>query len=332
MRTFLSLALSTLLVVANVAQAQYMSEGWKPGQPVPSNSLDSAKAAYTPSKESSKTGGSLFDVTSLITSGPLGALLSRSGVNVTERLEQMKAEIAKLWDPRITMITDDNYEDLVVREVLTEEEELDRIWLIIISVTAAQKDGISSIFDKKFDEAYNMTLEAGDLPEVRWARIDYMNVTRVTTKWNVWRGPMLVVASNRGQTLRFYSAQALRPNPELMRNWLLEKRYLDTPPWSSIFAPGGKREFLLDWFSIGFQKFYDYTTMIPRWLFLVLTGTLGSLLLNLMHSKPKPKAQKKSQGAKPVAAKPAASPAPAAASTATTPASSPAKKRKNGRK
>lgn len=46
------------------------------------------------------------------------------------------------------------------------------------TVTSAQKDGISSIFDKKFDEAYNMTLEAGDLPEVKWARMDYMNVTR----------------------------------------------------------------------------------------------------------------------------------------------------------
>lgn len=139
MRTFISLALSTLLVLTNVVQAQYVSEGWKPGQPVPSNSLDSPKAAYTPGQDGSKSSGFNFDLTSLITSGPLGSLLSRSGINVTERLEQVKAEMAKLWDPRIPMITDDNYEDLVVREEMAEEEEIDRIWLIIMYAPSLSK-------------------------------------------------------------------------------------------------------------------------------------------------------------------------------------------------
>lgn len=86
----------------------------------------------------------------------------------------------------------------------------------------------------------------------------------------------------------------------------------------------------MDWFAVGFQKFYDYTTTIPRWLFLVITGTLGSVLLNLMHSKPKAQAPKP-QGTKSSTAKAPATPTPVEATTTAT-ASSPTKKRKSGRK
>lgn len=41
--------------------------------------------------------------------------------------------------------------------------------------------------DEMFDAAYNETVLAGDIPNIRWARIDYVNVTYLTTKWNVWR-------------------------------------------------------------------------------------------------------------------------------------------------
>ena len=41
--------------------------------------------------------------------------------------------------------------------------------------------------DEQFDIAYNDTLIAEDLPNVQWGRIDYLNVTYLTTKWNVWR-------------------------------------------------------------------------------------------------------------------------------------------------
>ena len=46
--------------------------------------------------------------------------------------------------------------------------------------------GISRLVDKQFDEAFNTTLVEGDLPDVRFGRIDYLNVTYITTKWNTW--------------------------------------------------------------------------------------------------------------------------------------------------
>jgi hypothetical protein len=46
---------------------------------------------------------------------------------------------------------------------------------------------MSKFADQRFDQLYNYTLDQGGLPNVRFGRIDYMNVTYLTTKWNVWR-------------------------------------------------------------------------------------------------------------------------------------------------
>ena len=52
---------------------------------------------------------------------------------------------------------------------------------------AAKQDDVSKLADNVFDTAYDQALQAGDLPHIRWGRIDYLNVTRVTTKWVVWQ-------------------------------------------------------------------------------------------------------------------------------------------------
>lgn len=38
----------------------------------------------------------------------------------------------KLWDERIQLITDDNYQDLIVNEQLSPKEEKDRAWVVIM--------------------------------------------------------------------------------------------------------------------------------------------------------------------------------------------------------
>ena len=55
------------------------------------------------------------------------------------------------------------------------------------TISSAQREGISRFVDDQFDQAYNLTQEAGDLKHVKWGRIDYMNVTALTTKWSIWR-------------------------------------------------------------------------------------------------------------------------------------------------
>src|ERR1700691_83799 len=57
---------------------------------------------------------------------------------------------------------------------------------IFRTVTSSGQEGVSKYVDQVFDSAFNLTQEAGDLPNVRWGRINYLNVTKLTTKWNVW--------------------------------------------------------------------------------------------------------------------------------------------------
>ena len=55
------------------------------------------------------------------------------------------------------------------------------------TIQADQPRGLSQMFDEKFDEAYDISAKENDLPHVKWGRIDYVNVTALTTKWGVWQ-------------------------------------------------------------------------------------------------------------------------------------------------
>ncbi|KAJ3576242.1 hypothetical protein NP233_g574 [Leucocoprinus birnbaumii] len=274
------------LALAPLASAQYFSEGWKPGQPEP-KTQDAPAPAYTPGAERAHAAptkapslSDFFSINTLLTSSPVASLFERFGVNITERVALTQAN---LWDERIPLITDDNFQELIVREPLTEEEEQNRVWIAVITVTAAKQDGISKYLDQVFDSAYNETLYQNDLPNVRWGRIDYLNVTYLTTKWNVWQAPYLVVMTDRGSTLRFYRPQQLRLRDHALRDFLQAEGWKNTPAWESRYAPGGDREWIMDVFATYLTKIYNVAVLFPRWLLLVISGGVGSLLLNLLH-------------------------------------------------
>jgi len=73
----------------------------------------------------------LFDISKILTSEPLVSLFQRAGLNITEKLEGA-IEKSKLWDDRVPLITDDNYSNLIVNEPLTEQEEHNRVWIIVM--------------------------------------------------------------------------------------------------------------------------------------------------------------------------------------------------------
>lgn len=54
------------------------------------------------------------------------------------------------------------------------------------TTTASGQEGVSKFVDSVFDSAYDISVKTGDLPNIRWGRIDYLNVTVLTTKWAVW--------------------------------------------------------------------------------------------------------------------------------------------------
>ncbi|PFH50138.1 hypothetical protein AMATHDRAFT_61595 [Amanita thiersii Skay4041] len=321
-----------LLTSSLLVRAQYFSAGWTPGQPVAPNptGTPAATASYVPGSPDQQGSGTKQ-------SGGFSGFLSKLGFDIAKTLEQ-----PKLWDKRIPLITDENYNDMIVNEPLTEQEEKDRIWALIITVTASRQEGISKIMDQIFDAAYNETVIAGDLPNVRWGRIDYINVTYLTTKWNVWSAPFLVILRNRGQELRFYKGHHLRLKETALREFLQTEDWKYTPIWSSPYAPGGEREYILHFIATWMTTIYNLVASIPRWLFYILSGGLASLILNILHRKqPAPRQQQQQQQNRPgpPAPTPSAQPAQptppvpeAGTSSATSPSSSSnqskAKKRK----
>jgi hypothetical protein len=134
-----SLSSFTLLALLASANAQYFSAGWSPGQkqPEPQQSLASKPvpvAASEPAKATTPLSLlNLFDATKILKSGPSVSLFNHFGINITERMET--ASLSKIWDERVPLITDDNYDDLIVNEALTEQEEIDRVWIIAMYVS-----------------------------------------------------------------------------------------------------------------------------------------------------------------------------------------------------
>lgn len=146
----------------------------------------------------------------------------------------------------------------------------------------------------------------------------------------------MVVLKDRGQSLRFYHANQVRLNSTIMRDFLKDEAWKSTQPWSSPLAPGGSRcvlkssspillklmrvssEFILHYFAVAMLKIYAVTVRVPKFILMIATGALGSLIMGLLH-----------RGNKEEAAKPAAETPPAikaASHATTTPTSSPAKK------
>ena len=128
------IAAGFLLSLLSLSAAEYFSSGWKPGQTAsatinPGATFDPSKP--TPGHESKPTAGALV---SLLTGGPIGALLNRAGINVTQKLEEARIKEDNRWDKRIPLLTDFNYKDIVVQEKLTPDEEFKRIWFIIMFV------------------------------------------------------------------------------------------------------------------------------------------------------------------------------------------------------
>ena len=195
---------STLVTVANGEAFQY-SPGWSPGQTTTTTS--SASAPESTSVEVAGSSSGQFAWSSLLTSGPIGKLFASSGINMTEKLLEAQRTANDLpWDERIPMIRDDNFQQLIFNETFaTQEEEEARLWFLVVyathkiqhhgtetriassTTTNQQRTGTSAIVDKEFNGAYNISVNENTLPHVRWGRIDYLNVTRLTTRWGVWR-------------------------------------------------------------------------------------------------------------------------------------------------
>ena len=111
--------------------AKYFSDGWTPGQAVPTDAPASSLGAETAPLPPPPQHQFSFSLSHFLSTGAVSQVFERLGVNITQRLEAARAN-SEIWDSRIPLVTDDNFNDLIVNEVLTDEEEKERVWLLIM--------------------------------------------------------------------------------------------------------------------------------------------------------------------------------------------------------
>ena len=135
---------SSLLCVASV-RAQYFSAGWTPGQPAPkeAEAAPAPEAEYTfdasshpappprAAPDTSKLGFGDRIMVNILSSPTVQWMAGKVGMNITEAVERGSKGP---WDDRIPLITDENYDDLIVNEQLTDEELRDRVWILVMCV------------------------------------------------------------------------------------------------------------------------------------------------------------------------------------------------------
>ncbi|KAF8603481.1 hypothetical protein BDV93DRAFT_442364 [Ceratobasidium sp. AG-I] len=330
--------LSLFAIGLPLVQASYFSEGWTPGQPVPTlaatPTLDASKPTVTPAPvptPGAKWNWAEFsskhlDLAKIMTEGPIASALSGVGINAAEHLEQARLRAAERgWDDRVPMLTDENYELLVKNETFATAEEAEkRIWFVIVSL--GKQDSMSKLVDEAFDKAYQAALDAGDAPHVKWARVDYLSVTELTTEWMLWKPPTLMVIRENGQSLRFYQPSQIRLRPELLHQFAATEGWRETAQWSGPWAPGGSRQPHLHKFAVMSRHVYTTVNLFPRWVLLLITGGLGSLIISAFHKAKPPKPLTQAERAKQSVAERTKSNAPTASTTATA-SPSPAKQR-----
>ena len=148
--------MATSPLFAAASTGGYFSDGWDPDAPSTSTLTTPIESATSPVASSTSPSSPWFDWTRLVTSGPIHDLLTRAGVNVTQHLKAATQRAnEKPWDTRVPMVTDENWEDMVVNEPLSLEEEKDRTWFMVVCVLP--------VFFCSPQRAYNA-------PPVRWAR------------------------------------------------------------------------------------------------------------------------------------------------------------------
>ncbi|KAF8317011.1 uncharacterized protein EI90DRAFT_3147377 [Cantharellus anzutake] len=288
----------------------YFSQGWQPGQPVtkfltPISTTTAESALPTDPGTAPVKSHSWKDfklgLEDMLTSGPVSSVLMRFGFNISEKLALAREGVPPRFVHEIPLITDSNYEDMIHNEDFTSlEEEKNRVWAILVSV--GSQDPVSHFFDQTFDGAHNLTVQAGDADNIRWGRVDYLDVTDITTRWVIWRAPVLVIATDRGLTLRFFKIGALSrmKSPEEMRHFVISREWEQTASWSGPWSPRGSRAGFLAKYAKMSTMIYTYLNSIPRWLLLLVTATTASALIQFLHANDaeEAKARKKITNAK----------------------------------
>jgi hypothetical protein len=69
-----------------------------------------------------------------------------------------------------------------------------------------------------------------------------------------------------------------------MHTFLKNSEWTEVPVWTGAFSPEGKYSNIIKSYAHFAEKSYTTITKVPKWLFLVASGSIASFLISLMHS------------------------------------------------
>jgi hypothetical protein len=104
------------------------------------------------------------------------------------------------------------------------------------------------------------------------------------------------VARNHGKELRFLYPGQISLEGENLYKFVRAKGWDEVPVWKGRFAPGGDLEQYVKIYAEWSASVYSVTNRIPKWVFLVATGSIASLIIQFMHKPGAKNSEKKGNG------------------------------------
>ncbi|BGO99119.1 hypothetical protein NBRC10513v2_000223 [Rhodotorula toruloides] len=189
--------------------------------------------------------------------------------------------------PHAFDLTDDNWETVLGTATYDNPYAApvgrEDVWV----VTVHGNDPASKVFVEAMDEvaAHNSSGAGGTLPaNMRFARLSYARETIPTTKWWIWKTPVIVIGTNNMRELRFIEQGQVRPNVATLSELFSRPDVWETlPVWKGMLAPGGRFEDRLLRFAKLWAKVHSGSSKIPNFVLLALSGFLMNFVVTWFH-------------------------------------------------
>ncbi|ORX34994.1 hypothetical protein BD324DRAFT_652717 [Kockovaella imperatae] len=123
------------------------------------------------------------------------------------------------------------------------------------------------------DKATELTKdEKALLKHVKWARIDYVDEWKLCARWQIFRPPYLVIITDGGENLRFFSARQFPAKGEVILNYIKSGQWKEIPPWKGMFGPGGRLSFFVDLYIKPQERLAERFGNIPPIVWMLVFG------------------------------------------------------------
>ncbi|BGP52630.1 hypothetical protein JCM8202_004840 [Rhodotorula sphaerocarpa] len=125
----------------------------------------------------------------------------------------------------------------------------------------------------------------GSLPaKLHFARLNYARETVLTTRFWLWRTPVIVIGTDGMRTLRFLQPGHVRPDvEELVELFSKPQVWQQLPPWTGMLAPGGFLEPYILRLALIWARIHKVSSKLPSMVLLAFSGFIMNFAVSWFH-------------------------------------------------